>query len=490
MYIFDHIDGVDFKKHPLYNTKFAPLSSFPANPKVGLTVYFNGITHDGPGIYYFEGTNWIKTGPSGPITWNQKNHIEVTYDELVNTHWGFLEPGLYYIITDFQTAYNSQLAPIEPIMVLAIDTNKISTTAYSLAYPEDEIKYDIFTADPKGKIIFRRDAIKNISTYYDWRNVKFRRWNRGTELAGNYTSWTDTGNAYEDYYTFDTSDGINFSNITIGKAQVDNNIIFKTNAYDVIIGENSINCTFGENFYYNTIGRGFSNNSIGKNAFRNKIDDDFHDNLIGDDFQRNTIGYLFYNNQIQINFKKNVIGNDVHDNTMNDNFENNILGDEVYGNTFGKNFTYNEIADRFQNNIFAINSNHNKFLLDSIQSVNFGTKANRRLDIGYSDIEIIKSITGTVLDITNEWWAGRIYISTDGANIDTILFIQYSHPIDIIPMLGIDIKLIGTSVINGLNGDILMPTVDLDLKGDTGDRVTLLKDALGRFRQVTGIDYR
>jgi hypothetical protein len=34
-----------------------------------------------------------------------------------------------------------------------------------------------------------------------------------------------------------------------------------------------------------------------------------------------------------------------------------------------------------------------------------------------------------------------------------------------------------------------MPTTQTTLKGNTGDRIVLKKDALGRFRQVTGIDF-
>jgi hypothetical protein len=307
--------------------------------------------------------------------------------------------------------------------------------------------------------------------------------NKGSEPSGRFTGLTDNGNIQEEYLTFN---GL-VSNVSLGHNS--SNIVFYGNVNDSVIGDNSQNCSIGDNFYYNNIGRNFSNNYIGDNFFRNTIDDDFHDNIVDDNFQQNKISYNVYNNQFKIDNIKNVYGHNVHDNIFDLNMQNNILGDEIYGNQFGKNFTYNEIADRFQNNIFAINSNHNKFLLDNINSVNFGTKANRRLDIGYSDIEIVKTILGTVLDITNEWWAGRIYIDGD-SDINTILFTQYSHPIDIIPMLDTNIRLIGTPTLTGLNGDILMPTMDLKLKGATGDRVTLQKDSLGRFRQVTGIDFR
>lgn len=81
----------------------------------------------------------------------------------------------------------------EPLVVLAISSTTIDSRAYSPAYPQDEIYYDwnpnnwigdISFAHPdsgmvegfKGVITYRKDHLLNLSTGYDWRNIKFRRW--------------------------------------------------------------------------------------------------------------------------------------------------------------------------------------------------------------------------------------------------------------------------------------------------------------------------
>ncbi|MFV2016671.1 MAG: hypothetical protein ACC656_14670, partial [Candidatus Heimdallarchaeota archaeon] len=68
--------------------------------------------------------------------------------------------------------------------VLAIFTNSFAERAYSLSFLDDVILYDFDnnivednTTSRPGKIIYREDPDINLITFYDWRNVIFRRWN-------------------------------------------------------------------------------------------------------------------------------------------------------------------------------------------------------------------------------------------------------------------------------------------------------------------------
>lgn len=124
--------------------------------------------------------------------------VEVTYSELVDKITGeTLNTGSYYIITDFRTCYdqpdfnsfgneiignNYKEANVEPIIVFAISSNTISTTAYQPTYPNDRIQYDwTFSATERtqgvayGRISERIDKFNN-RTDYDHRTILFKRY--------------------------------------------------------------------------------------------------------------------------------------------------------------------------------------------------------------------------------------------------------------------------------------------------------------------------
>lgn len=125
-----------------------------------------------------------------------------------------LEKGKFYRITDFQTKYQIPNTSIidtginEPLIVLSISENSLSKICYSELHPEDIIWYDInnnscedgtwneslkrFTGGTSrnGKIVYREDTILHLSCFYDWRNIKFRRWKLS---ASNYVG----GNNYQ-----------------------------------------------------------------------------------------------------------------------------------------------------------------------------------------------------------------------------------------------------------------------------------------------------
>ena len=116
--------------------------------------------------------------------------VEVKHaDLLVLISKNKLSNGAFYEIIDHQTIHQIpntttiHTALVEGLIVQAISVNKVSTLASSRLYPLDTITYDVnnilcednITAR-KGKITYRKDTVKNIECYYDWRNVKFRRW--------------------------------------------------------------------------------------------------------------------------------------------------------------------------------------------------------------------------------------------------------------------------------------------------------------------------
>ena len=130
--------------------------------------------------------------------------INISYDELLaKVTNGELEPGARYLINEFAQSYNifdsntgiiieEQTGVLEPIIVTAASTNSIYKEAISTLYPKDIIHYSLDlidnrdigfgdgngnpTANFKGMIYYREDTVQNVSTHYDFRNVKFRRW--------------------------------------------------------------------------------------------------------------------------------------------------------------------------------------------------------------------------------------------------------------------------------------------------------------------------
>lgn len=145
--------------------------------------------------------------------------INVTYAQLATliSNSG-LKAGLYYRITDFATVNyllngNTPTAYIntgstEVLIVRAISVNQLDKVAQSESYPGDIIHYDwnpanwladisfstsgTIIAGWKGVIYYRKDARYNVSTHYDWRNVKLRRWKLAPvawEIGTTYTQY-------------------------------------------------------------------------------------------------------------------------------------------------------------------------------------------------------------------------------------------------------------------------------------------------------------
>lgn len=115
---------------------------------------------------------------------------EVTYAELAALISGSdLIQGRQYLITDYRTTHtvpgtvDLNTGSLEPIIVTAVDSNSLASLALSTIYPNDILYYNVSNVDQSkvqnqtmGFINRRIDTENNIDVPFDFRNVKFRRW--------------------------------------------------------------------------------------------------------------------------------------------------------------------------------------------------------------------------------------------------------------------------------------------------------------------------
>ena len=157
--------------------------------------------------------------------------IVVTYSELVNLiNSNGLLPGQSYQFTmttahyiQFTGSLGSELVHTgnaEQLVVTAISTNELSYIASSVDYPTDIIHYKAIFTDREydavlgvstGVITYREEILFGTfltnSRDYDFRNVVFRRW-ESVSGSGQYDSYTDTGFAYQERYSYQVGAGL------------------------------------------------------------------------------------------------------------------------------------------------------------------------------------------------------------------------------------------------------------------------------------------
>jgi len=383
------------------------------------------------GINGTNGTSGINgtTGTSGTSGLNGSSGgasvTNVTYSELldlINTL--SLTIGTQYLITDYSTVhiipYTSDLNSgiTEPLLVTAIGLDKLKPEAHSYLYSQDVIYYNfnnnqtVVPGCTTGYIYRRIDTIQNNDFPFDFRNVKFRRWqinvtniwNSGTTynskdvvlfsetnqiyicIKNNTTNINPNNNddsngiwqLFEYYnlsYISCTEYNLIFGDITmpcstgytdsymwsdfdyyystsysniINISELNSNIINGSN--NVILGVNFRDNNINVNFYNNTIGNDFNNNTIGRNFIGNSISDNFKNNLIDDNFKNNSIGDTFQANSIGYEFKYNSIGSAGSYNKIGRICNNNIISTEFTGNNIGDRFYNNMICKSFSSN--------------------------------------------------------------------------------------------------------------------------------------------
>ena len=353
--------------------------------------------------------------------------ISLTYTELktlIDT--SALVVGQRYIINDYQTVHtipntsDTNTGQIEPLLVEALTVSKLKNECYSTLFPEDIIYYDIennqsmVNGCTKGYIYRRIDTIKNNDIGFDYRNVKFRRWQievtdehtdgdnntyykgsvvkktgtneiylkindvqglftdtskwerfewdnlqyvspfEGNWYMNSYSLIVPTNSNYVDYNMFSTAPTV--SGVQSSYDNIYGNYIM-VNSSDIVsysstvfFGNGFSNNTIGDGFYYNTIGDGFSNNTIGKYFSYNTTGSYFQSNTIGSYSRYNTIGDGFYYNTIGDGFQSNTIGGYFSYNTTGDYFSYNTIGSYFQFNTIGDGFSNNTIGKYFSYN--------------------------------------------------------------------------------------------------------------------------------------------
>lgn len=101
-----------------------------------------------------------------------------------------LKGGSWYLINDYRTIHqitntnNINTGDLEPLAVFAVDNNSFAPEAVSPQYPTDILYYnfdDVLAEDGtttrNGFITYRKDVVRKLEAYYDWRNVRNRLWN-------------------------------------------------------------------------------------------------------------------------------------------------------------------------------------------------------------------------------------------------------------------------------------------------------------------------
>lgn len=340
--------------------------------------------------------------------------VEVTYSELVDKITGeTLNTGSFYIITDFRTCYdqpdfdsygnqiignNYKEADIDPILVLAISSNTISTTAYQPSYPKDRIQYDwTFSTTEKtsgaayGRITERIDEFGN-RTDYDHRTILFKRYyyveinfdspydgtvavtsTLFTEMSvtGTNTNFTSlstgqyVGFRYNnDFRVFEiTSIDSDTSMVITGLTNINTGggvEMFPANVQsDTSYRQNNITTAFTEHYTFNY--NNFNlNNYIGNFANLYDYGESYFllaNNVFkGSTFINNTFGDACYNNSFDDDCENNTIGNYFYNNSTDDDFDGNFIGNWFHSNYITSNFQYNRIGENFSNNYLVQNS--------------------------------------------------------------------------------------------------------------------------------------
>jgi hypothetical protein len=437
---------------------YANLSSFPVTGEIE-KIYIDESTN----LMYIWNANTSQYSPIGGSSGSGSTAgagvISLTYSQLSTLVSGnTLVPGQKYLINDYQTVHlipntapiqpvaysvvsiesvaikpgsvtvasgDINTGPIEPLLVTASSTNTLEPIAYSTLFPQDIIYYNIesdqniVSGSTKGYIYRRIDTIKNNDIGFDYRNVKFRRW----QIDVTTSDLTGSGNTYSQgavvlqtgtndiYLKLDntpsvpftteaswmlfpwsnlqyvslTSDNYSVNNYTIPvSANYMDYTMFSTEPttngvqcnYDSIYGNkikgiydgsdiisNSNTVFFGRNFDSNNIEDYFSNNTIGDSFYNNTIGYNFNSKIIGNNFYSNTIGNGF-DRKIEIdtignNFYSNTIGDNFNANVIRNYFNSNIIGDDFNDNVIGDYFNYNIIGDDFDDNVIGNYFNYN-----------------------------------------------------------------------------------------------------------------------------------
>lgn len=381
-----------------------------------------------------------------------------------------LVPGQKYRISDFRTRhtipYTSEIntGPIEVLIVTAVTANSLASIVHSESYPQDIIEYELVNTsiDPafdKGRIIYRKDTSKNVSSYEDWRSVKYRRGRN--PVTGKFTDVSNFSNGSVDMHPFNNSPNPEFvSRVHVGKTNGNGlpNIVIGTGkssvTEDVFIGHGSNHITIGDHARTIEIAQANGDILIGEHC--NHI-------RIGVCSDGATIGDWSYH----IN-----IGNLSGPITIKDHTSSCNVGDNVTSLTLGDGVTASQIY-----------VGHGVNIRPSPTITASGT-----LEKYMSTIPSSIDITGrTILDLTAYKYAGIVSL-TSTKSTELLNMIQKNidpdepdFPLELCPRAGLQLKLAGTSF-DALSADgQIMLKGDVRLNGDKGDSITLKRKSIGKY---------
>ena len=327
--------------------------------------------------------------------------VRVTYAELVAlVSAANLVVGRKYIIRDYQTIHvipntsDINVGTVEPLVVTAIQSNKIDCVVQSIVYPNDIIYYSLTNSNAvvngstKGYIYRRIDTVQNNDLPFDFREVKFRRWqlNVTTQDATGAVSNYTTGDVVkktstnEIYIKLNNTTAVAFTNTSSWMLLPFSNASYSspTATNWVLINDFigvSIPCSASYTDY-----KAWSSDSFYSTAYNNKISSNTNVEILTNNntvffggfvvnntmnclFKNNSILGYFSNNNINASFNDNAIatyftGNSVNvffnNNVIGQSFDNNDIAGYFYSNVVNYDFKYNKIGSGFNNNTVAI----------------------------------------------------------------------------------------------------------------------------------------
>lgn len=381
------------------------------------------------------------------------NYSQVTYSELKSSiESSDLNPGSYYLITDFKTCYdqpdydvygnpitegNYKVGNTHSILVFATSENTLAPDAWQPDFPKDKLKYDYSWTQSEvtggtayGRITERIDEFNN-RTDYDHRDILFKRYDTfaypvnspqagtisvaGGVVTGNGTSFTNFSpgdviaipDFSEVFFKINTISSATAMSLTGSVWNVTGNDIkyysidytmdrcsYKRNNVDSVSYEIS---TFGDEFdaVNNYIGD-HANSIEGVFLLSNNVflNGPYINNKFGNNCFDNTFDDDCSNNTIGNFFNKNITDDDFDGNNIGNYFESNLITSEFRRNVVGEYFRQNYITeDDFYRNRIGEYFEYNKISGDEFQNNIIGNAFNNN-QIDSTGNGFLKNIIG------------------------------------------------------------------------------------------------
>lgn len=375
--------------------------------------------------------------------------VNKTYSQLTTMIGaGTLVPGMFYKITDFQTVYKygtvipDTTAAGEELIVQAVSSTALSSSAISTSYPNDIIKYSVTdgtvlapTSGSKGVILYREDPVNRLSAYYDWRGIRWRRWALSAGTA--YYAFTDGSPSIS------TTDFLPLPTFSTG----DKNCILGRGTYNVVLEDNVTEVTIGNGC--GSFGAGIH---IIDNSYAIRIDDECATIMTAGS---GYVGGIWIGSATR----------DIHIGSRSYNIQ---IGSNVYAVDLGLQ----------QSDVFVPDNT-----------------MRRRLEKGFSNLEVTTSVSSNTIDLYNITVpvlgsmlygnanpCGLVYVNGTGTvDLDKLLALTTSvvfHDIRIIPDTGLVLTLRDkvNTVTSGANFDFGGDNITID--GDKREFVQVHKNLI------------